>query len=153
MNLARITDRSHPRIGERPGLSLCLLPLLLALWAAAPAQVEDADTESAPGMEDAQEEDSETLQEIVVVGARSGDPKRLDNAYENALRQRIMDEIDELEALQEEFDWRRSARDDDESRIRWGYDPRDEFRARRESELYDLPLDDNRPATIFSIEF
>ena len=148
MNLAHISHRLREL-----SLTHCLLPLLLALSMAAGAQVEDEDTERAPDT-DQQADDAEALQEIVVVGERPGDPRRLDNAYENALRQRILEEIDELEALEEEFDWRRAARrGDDESRIRWGYDPRDEYRARRESELYDLPLDNNRPAKIFSIEF
>lgn len=131
-----------------------LLPLLLALCMPAPAQVDD---EQAAGGEDEAEvrqANDEQREEIVVIGQRPGDPRRLDNAYEEALRSRILTEIERLDALEEEFEWRRAARSsDDGSRIRWGYDPRDEYRARRDSELYDLPLDNTRPAKLFSIEF
>lgn len=129
---------------------LALLTVLFALVAR--AQVDDDSPGADPGDGDDAAE-TEAVEEIVVVGGRSGDPQRLDSAYEAALRQRILREIERLEALEDEYDWRRAERPGEESRIRWGYDPRDEYRARRESELYDLPLDDTRPAKIFSIGF
>ncbi len=138
---------------------LGLLAMLLALGAQAQVD-DDASTEADAAPADAAEqaaeragEQSRALEEIVVIGGRAGDPQRLDSAYEKALRERILLEIERLKALEEEYEWRRAEPAGEDARIRWGYDPRDEYRARRESELYDLPFDNERPATIFSVRF
>jgi hypothetical protein len=43
---------------------------------------------------------------------------------------------------------------DTESRIKWGYSPQAEQRMRREGDfMYDLPIDQTKPATLFRVEF
>jgi len=140
-----MTPRVHV-VGGR--LALC--GLLLVMSCPGRAQTEDADS-----VPDADSE-AEAVEEIVVIGARPGDPRRLDRIYEDPLRARIQRELRELEVLEEEYQWRREGArvEQDPPRIRWGYDPRDELRTRRDNELFDLPTERvTRPATIFSVEF
>ncbi len=54
---------------------------------------------------------------------------------------------------QEEFEWRKSAAEEDTSRISWGYDPEDEYRMRNELDLQDLPSQGTKPATLFRFNF
>ena len=42
---------------------------------------------------------------------------------------------------------------DEPSRISWGYDPAAELRMRQETDMTDLPFEQNRPATLFRIGF
>jgi len=98
----------------------------------------------------------DAVEEIVVIGERPGDPRRLDRIYEDPLKTRILREIRQLRVLEEEYEWRRETAtvDGDPPRIRWGYDPRDELRTRRDNELFDLPMErTTQPATIFSVDF
>ncbi len=40
-----------------------------------------------------------------------------------------------METLEEEYKWRRSAAVESSSRIKWGYDPRDDYKMRNEIDL------------------
>ncbi len=57
---------------------------------------------------------------------------------------------------EEELAWRQADPDleDPGSRIKWGYSPQAEQRFRRENEaMFDLPIDQTKPASIFRAEF
>jgi len=95
------------------------------------------------------------IDEIIVYGGRSGDPVDHSALYDAELRQQVFDEVDRLRELEEEYAWRAGDLTEVESpsRIKWGYDPRDEYRVRQDRSLTELPIDRNKPATIFSVDF
>ncbi len=98
----------------------------------------------------------EVIDEIVVVaGEKSGDPIDVEALYEEMMRERLMLDYVRLEELEEQNEWRGSTSlaVETPSRIRWGYDPQDELRMRRESNLSDVQAVTTRPATVFRIEF
>jgi hypothetical protein len=99
--------------------------------------------------------DDESIDEVVVYGTRRGDPVDLDALYQSQLRKRIMDDYMKQQRLRERAEWRSSLSTEDESpsRIRWGYDPAAELRMRRETDLMDLPIEGERAASIFRVEF
>lgn len=105
--------------------------------------------------EDEPKADDESVEEVVVYGTRRGDPVDLDALYESQLRKRIMDDYMKRQRLRERAEWRSSLSTEDESpsRIRWGYDPEAELRMRRETDLMDLPIEGERAASIFRVEF
>ena len=127
-----------------------LLPALLVLGAGgAWAQTEDSDTG-----EDA--DSQEAIEEIVVVGGRSGDRRSLDDIYTDELRERILNEIEQMREVEEEIAWRSEStaiKTSPESRMSWGYDPRDELLMRNEMDLASLPSDTVRPASVIRIGF
>lgn len=101
-------------------------------------------------------DESEPMDEIVVVaGKKPGDPVDVDARYEELLKSRLMKEQYQLRVMEEEHEWRTSGLTDVQSpsRIRWGYDPRDELEIRRSSELVDMPWLTTRPATLFRVDF
>lgn len=99
--------------------------------------------------------DDESIEEVFVYGTRRGDPVDLDALYESQLRKRIMDDYLKQQRLRERDEWRSSLSTEDESpsRIRWGYDPEAELRMRRETDLMGLPIERERAASIFRVEF
>lgn len=123
-----------------------LAAALLSVWMTAGAQEEVAtDAES-----------QQTMEEIVVVANKDGDPIEIDAQYQERLRARIIDEYLRLQSEQEEEQWRKSlptAIREPSSRISWGYDAQAESRMRRELELTDLPMDTVKPATVISVSF
>ena len=100
-----------------------------------------------------QADDSEEVEEIVVVAPRPDDRRRVDEVYEDPLRARLLKDLYEMRALEEEYQWRKAAADESKSRIKLGYDPRDDYRLRNEMDLQDLPYEQNKPATLFRFEF
>jgi len=58
-----------------------------------------------------------------------------------------------MEVLEEEYEWRKSAVVKSPSRIKWGYDPRDDYKMRNEMDLLDLNWEQTKPATLFRLEF
>ncbi len=58
-----------------------------------------------------------------------------------------------MEVLEEEYEWRTSATVESPSRIKWGYDPRDDYKMRNEMDLTDLNFEQTKPATLFRLEF
>jgi hypothetical protein len=101
-------------------------------------------------------DEDEVIDEIIVVaGKRSGDPVDVDALYEEMMRERLMLDYIRLQELEEEDAWRRSTSMavESPSRIRWGYDPQDELRMRRESNMSDVSWVTTKPATVFRVDF
>lgn len=71
-------------------------------------------------------------------------------------REAIFEKMRLRERDEEELAWRQADPDleDPSSRIKWGYSPQAEQRFRRENEvMFDLPIDQTKPASIFRAEF
>jgi hypothetical protein len=117
---------------------------LVALFGAA-AFAQQADEEPA--------DESEAVDEIIVVAPKPGSRRRVDKEYEDPTRARLLKEHYEMEVLEEEYEWRTSATVDSPSRIKWGYDPRDDYKMRNEMDLLDLNWEQTKPATLFRLEF
>jgi len=98
-------------------------------------------------------EEVEAIEEVVVTTWRSGDPAELEARNEALLRARIQKDMEQLRLLEEEYQWRKegAATEEKSSRIKWGYDPRDEVEMRRD--LPDPDWDKTKPATVFKVEF
>jgi hypothetical protein len=104
--------------------------------------------------EDAEED--EVIDEIVVTaGKKSGDPVDVDALYDEMMRDRLMIDLDRLNVLEEQNEWRSSANTivARPSRIQWGYKPQDDVRMGRESNLSDVPFITTKPASLFQFEF
>jgi len=116
------------------------------------ALAQEDDTQDA----DEVEVEVEVIDEIVVVaGEKSGDPIDVEALYEEMMRERLMLDYVRLDELEEQNEWRgaTSLAVETPSRISWGYDPQDELRMRRESNLSDVQAVTTRPATVFRFEF
>jgi hypothetical protein len=98
-------------------------------------------------------EEFEEIEEIIVVSPRPGARKRVDQEYEDPVRAQLLKDFYKMQEDQEEFEWRKSAAEEDSSRITWGYDPKDEYRMRNEMDLQELPSERTRPATVFRFDF
>jgi len=141
-------------------------------WAAfANAQVAGAENEpesgspGAPAAADAEgpteipEElfESRVMEEIeVVVGPQGRTAFELEMQRQALMREAVYAEMRLRERREEELAWRQADPDlqNSESRIKWGYSPQAEQRMRRESDfMYDLPIDQTKPATLFRVEF
>ncbi len=120
---------------------------LVALFGVA-AFAQQADEEPAD-----ESEAVEAVDEIIVVAPKPGSRKRVDKEYEDPTRARLLKELYELEVLEEEYEWRTSATVESPSRIKWGYDPRDDYKMRNEMDLTDLNFEQTKPATLFRLEF
>ena len=120
---------------------------LVALFGAA-AFAQQADEEPADDSEAV-----ESIDEIIVVAPKPGSRRRVDKEYEDPTRARLLKEHYEMEVLEEEYDWRNSAAVESPSRIKWGYDPRDDYKMRNEMDLLDLNWEQTKPATLFRLEF
>jgi len=96
----------------------------------------------------------EAIEEIVVYADKPGRKIDMDARYEDLYRTRAAAELDRLEVLNEEYEWRKSfAVAEDSSRIKWGYDVEAEMSMRRDTSLTDLPTDMDKPATLFRVQF
>ena len=93
------------------------------------------------------------LDEIVVTAQKPGDRRRLEMSYEDLMRQRLVEELDTMRREQEEIEWRRGPRIENPSRISFGYRPQERGREAPETPMTDLPVEYNKPATIFRFEF
>ncbi len=112
--------------------------------------VSSADEEAEPGEDTTEGE----IEEIVVYADKRGDKIYMDARYEELFRTRAAAELDRLEVLNEEFEWRKSmAAAEDSSRIKWGYDVEAEMSMRSDTSLIDLPTDTVKPATLFRVQF
>ena len=117
--------------------------LVLLFGAAAFAQ--QADEEPA--------DESEIVDEIIVSGSKTGRRKRVDEEYEDPVRARLLKDLHEMQADEEEYEWRKSAATASPSRIKWGYDPRDDYQMRNNRDREDLNWGKTKPATLFRLEF
>lgn len=141
-------------------------------WAVlANAQVAGAENESSsdePGPQDAADAgvpteipdellESRTIEEIeVVVGPQGQSAFDLEMERQALMKEAVYAEMRLRERREEELAWRRADpdRQNPESRIKWGYSPQAEQRMRREGDfMYDLPIDQTKPASLFRVEF
>ncbi len=103
---------------------------------------------------EADSDEQEPIEEIVVIGNKSGDPIDVEASYEEQLRARIIADYLRQQTEEDEERWRKSLPTSvEQGRIRWGYDAQAEARVRRDMALTDLPTDTVKPATIISIRF
>ena len=98
-------------------------------------------------------DDSETIEEIIVVAPKPGARRRIDKEYEDPVRAQLLKDFYEMQEDQEEFEWRKAAAEENPSRIKWGYDPSDEYQMRRQMDLQELPSERTNPATLFRFNF
>jgi hypothetical protein len=115
--------------------------------AAGGATAQTADTDPEPG------DEAPVIDEIVVTAQKPGDRRRLEMSYEDLMRQRLVEELDTMRREQEEIEWRRGPRIENPSRISFGYRPQERGREAPETPMTDLPVEYNKPATIFRFEF
>ena len=95
----------------------------------------------------------EEIEEIVVVAPKPGGRRRLDPVYEDPMRARLLKELYKMEQIEEESAWRDASIDDSSSRIKWGYNPADDYRIRSEMDIIDKPAGNVEPASVFRVEF
>jgi hypothetical protein len=100
---------------------------------------------------------SRVMEEIeVIVGPQGQTAFELEMQRQALMREAVYAEMRLRERREEELAWRQADSDlqNSESRIKWGYSPQAEQRMRRESDfMYDLPIDQTKPATLFRVEF
>lgn len=133
---------SHSRLITRAAVVAAMLICANAVF----SQEEESESTDAAA--------DEAIEEVVVYAHRPGDEVDLDARYEELLRTRAAAELDRLEVLNEEYEWRKSlSEDEDSSRIKWGYNPEVDMSTRRDTTLTDLPTDTVKPATLFRVEF
>ena len=125
--------------------------LVLSLWCT--ASVGQAVDQESDGASEADTETESGMEEIVVIGAKPGDRERLETPYEDLMRERLLRELEAQRELEEEFEWRQGPRVEEPSRIRLGYRPQDANRDQRDTSLTDLPMENQKPATLFRFEF
>jgi hypothetical protein len=94
------------------------------------------------------------IEEIIVYAYKPGDEIDMDARYAELFRTRAAAELDRLEVLDEEYQWRVSMSEaESESRIKWGYNAESQESMGRDTSLTDLPLDFVKPATLFRAQF
>lgn len=120
---------------------------MLLLVGAGGATAQTTDTGAEPG------EEAPVIDEIVVTAQKPGDRRRLEMSYEDLMRERLVEELDTMRREQEEIEWRRGPRIENPSRISFGYRPQERAREAPETPMTDLPVEYNKPATIFRFEF
>jgi len=98
-------------------------------------------------------DENEVIDEIIVSGSKPGGRKRLDLEYEDPVRARLLKDLHEMQADKEEYAWRESAAIDSPSRIKWGYNPADDYQIRNNIDLDDQNWGKTKPATLFRLEF
>ena len=101
--------------------------------------------------------ESQVMDEITVVAGPQGRTAfELEMHRQALIKEAIFAEMRLRKRHEEESAWRQADLDlkNPESRIKWGYSPQAEQRMRRENDfMYDLPIDKNKPASIFRAEF
>jgi hypothetical protein len=58
-----------------------------------------------------------------------------------------------MKVEEEEYEWRKAGAVDSPSRIKWGYDPRDDYQMRNRIDIEDENWGKTRPASLFRMEF
>lgn len=98
-------------------------------------------------------DDSEIIEEIIVIAPRPGARRRIDKEYEDPVRAQLLKDFYKMQEDQKELEWRKAAVEESPSSIKWGYDPSDEYRMRRQMDLQELPSERTKPATLFRFNF
>jgi len=100
---------------------------------------------------------SRAIEEITVIAGPQGQTAfELEIQRQAAMREAVYADMRMRERSKEELAWRQADPDlqNPESRIKWGYSPQAEHRMRRENDfMYDLPIDETKPASLFRVEF
>lgn len=110
--------------------------------------------EDAEQVEQVADTTDEAIEEVVVYAYKPGDEIDMDARYAELFRTRAAAELDRLDDLDEEYQWRVEMSDEESSsRIKWGYNAEDDLSTRRDTSLTDLPMDTVKPATLFRAEF
>jgi hypothetical protein len=110
--------------------------------------------EEAEQVEQVEDTTDEPIEEVVVYAYKPGDEIDMDARYAELFRTRAAAELDRMEVLNEEYEWRVSMSEaESSSRIKWGYNPEAEMSMRRDTSLTDLPSDRVKPATLFRIQY
>jgi len=116
----------------------------------------EANAEAPTGTPEEQSQ-SRAMDEITVVADPQGRTAFEIEMHRQALmREAVYAEIRMRERGEEELAWRQADPDlkNPESRIKWGYSAQAEQRMRRENDyMYDLPIDETKPASLFRVEF
>jgi hypothetical protein len=101
--------------------------------------------------------ESRVMEEIeVIAGPQGRSAFELEMQREAQVREAIYAEMRMRKRREEELAWRQADPhlEQSKSRIKWGYSPQAEQRMRRENDyMYALSIDQNKPATIISVEF
>ena len=143
----------HPT-ARRTGLFAAGIALLCGVAFAQDSEQETEGVDIDSAVEAAREDAiNDVVEEVIVVAPPPGGRRRLDDIYIDPLKERIMKDLEDAYADREESAWRAELAEENDSRIKLGYDPRDEYRLRNEMDLTDLPSDINKPATVFRIGF
>jgi len=108
---------------------------------------------SAQEKEEEAETSAEPVEEIVVVAPKPGGRNRVDDIYMAPVRARALKDIQQLEMDRVEYEWRTAKVVEKPSRIRWGYDPTDDYHLRTEIALKDDNFGGTKPATLFRVGF
>lgn len=97
----------------------------------------------------------DVTEEIVVKAGKPGDQVDVEAQYRESLRLRLLRELDELQVLEEEYAWRTSEQPviEGPGRITWGFDPVKEEETSAERDIWSLPADRQKPATLFRAQF
>jgi hypothetical protein len=115
---------------------------------------QDKEAEQVEQVEQVEDTPDEAIEEVIVYAYKPGDEIDMDARYAELFRTRAAAELDRLDVLNEEYEWRVSVSEaEPESRIKWGYNPEADMGMRRDTSLTDLPMDVVKPATLFRAEF
>lgn len=98
-------------------------------------------------------DDSETIEEIIVIAPKPGARRRIDKEYEDPVRAQLLKDFYKMQEDQKEYEWRKAAAEGSPSKIKWGYDPSDEYQMRRQMDLQELPSERTKSATLFRFNF
>ena len=98
-------------------------------------------------------DEGEELEEIIVMAPKPGGRRRVDKGYEDPARAKLLKDLYEMQAIEEEYEWRKAAAVESPSRIKWGYDPTDDYEMHNRLDMQDLPFENTKPATLFRLKF
>lgn len=98
-------------------------------------------------------DDNDTIEEIIVTAPRPGQRKRAEKEEIDPVRAKLLKDFNQLQEDQKEMAWRDAKANESPARVKWGYDPSDEYRMRTQMDLMELPTERTKPATIFRLSF
>lgn len=99
-------------------------------------------------------DEDDVIDEITVVATKRGSRRRwVDLIDQDPLRARVLKDLRKLKVMQEEYQWRTLGIVDSPPRIRWGYDPRDDYETRNKMVHMNADWNQTRPATLFRVGF
>ncbi len=108
---------------------------------------------SAQETEDEQVSSTDTVEEIVVIAPKPGGRKKVDDIYMDPVRARVLRDLHEMQKDQEEYEWRTVKAVENPPRVKWGYDPTDDYQMRNKMSLEDEAWGKTKPATLFQVGF